>query len=267
MPGNRHRLRLAAHYVALLGVSTLLAGCDQTSQKQNPHTTNIETIVPGDALPPSDVPDESPSVSNGDPGQAMIDEIAAVDDFFKWFELRAKYRDSREPSADVEAALATKEVELREKEPAKPISDALELVAFDWKMQGEDPGSGKSTTFNISWLFYKKGPIHFEPNHETLLILRGTPDKSHARYLADEQNLKRDNFQFEWIHRPPNDLDGWEEGEYILQVKKGRYPVPNVPHRMDTWFRGRRNNDDGSRIDLHRYGQLLDLGWHVDLGD
>lgn len=259
---HTNRLRITVLLGGILGVGALLAGCGGSGETEKQTAGEAETTAPAKAVKKANAHE-----SDAEHVGLSVEGIALTDNFFDWLELRTKYREAGQRNVDIETALATKENELREKEPPKPITDALQLVAFDWKMQGEDPGPGKSTIFNISWLFYKKGAIHFEPNHETILLIHGRPDKSHARYLAVEGHPYSDFFHFQWVLKPPNDLDAWEEGEYTLLTRRASKPVPNVPHRMETWLRGRRNNEDGSRTDLYRYGKLQDLGWYVDLGD
>lgn len=255
----------------ILGVGTLFAGCGKPDETGKKPATQIGTKVPVNAAPEQKSPDKPASdpraqtPESGERPESPVDRIVKVDNFFRWFEIRTKYRETGEQNVDVEAALSKKEQELLEKQPAQKISDSLEFVAFDWKVKSVNPDDAKSVTFQASWLFHTKGSIILEPDHVVSLILRGRPDKSHLNYLPRERDRKNGYFEFSYDLNPS--IDTWEKGEYHLVSYRAYRPLPNIPYRIQTFFSERKKKEDGTTEGLGGYGDRIVPGWYVDLGE
>ena len=254
----------------ILGVGILFAGCDkppETPQDEKTPATKVETEVPAktETKEPSvmGTPSAEADVPVLSQGLTVID-IASAEDWFAWYELRDEYRKSATSSKQTEQAFENREKELRKATPTKAFNELLELVAFDWRMQSEDPGEGNNATFLASWLFHKKGDINLEPDHQVSLILRGRPDKSHRNYLPREQDRSNSYFELTYALKPS--IDVWEKGEYHLFTKRTYRQLPNIPYKMRTFFSEVRKKEDGSWGYVRPYGDRLDMGWYVDLG-
>jgi hypothetical protein len=188
--------------------------------------------------------------------EALLYEIASAEDFFQWYACREKYDDLEIQSAKLEAAFTEKEQMLLKNEPAKPLGESLELVAFDWEMQGTNPGAGNEATFNISWLFYKKAPIQTD-GQKLFLVLRGRVDGAHAKFLKVKpygDNIIEKTWTFEYS------LEEWPENDYLLVTRSTK--VPSIPYNMLTWLIWDPTTGSNAGI----LGEQIKLGWYVDLG-
>jgi hypothetical protein len=197
--------------------------------------------------------------------EVLLYEIALATDFFQWYQCREKYREIGEKNNDLETALKLKEQKLRKKRTLEnfdqetddaTVSDALELVAFDWKMKDEDPGEGQEATFIISWLFYKKGPIS-QDGQRLELVLRAFVDPAHKKFL---KNPAYDRPMLEMYWNLALLPEAWPANDYqLLSYEK---KVPSLPYSMNTWlvWDSRTGTQRGNVI------ERLNLGWYVDLG-
>lgn len=195
---------------------------------------------------------------------AVLTKVAASEDMFAWYAARQAYLSGTERNPEVDSTLAAKETELLAKSPARPINDALELVAFNWKLDGKDSAEGQKETFAVTWLFKKKQAIQFPEGEDVQLILRGWPDKAHQHYL--EGVGQADNKYFEVSYGLKPKLTEWKEGDYQLVEQKTYTKLPNVPYRMHTFFSQLKKNDEGKWVYVGPFGKRPDLGWFADLG-
>lgn len=279
MNKTRHtsRLGMVALLGVILGMGTLVAGCNEPGETAKKPATKVETDAPVGAAPAVKTPNKpaageeakdprAQTPEAGEPLEVSVDGIAAANDFFKWFELRTKYRVTGERNEEIEAALANKEQELLEKEPAQAFNDSLEIVAFNWRLQNEDSDASNNATFLVSCLFHKTGAINFETDHRVLLYLRGIPDKSHVRHFKSETSRTDGFFGFYFTFDPS--IDEWDKGEYYLMIYKTNRPVPNVPYRMQISFSKQEKQEDGTWQYAGRFGDRIGIpGWRVDLGE
>ena len=277
---NRKRYTIGLGSAAFLNVILLggivFTGCDKVAQDEMEPVTKVEKRESADSLEPEKALEEEAEKVEGtqttvveeveapESGNSLLSEIALADSLMKWFKIRTKYRETGEQNRHIEAALSKKEQELLENELAAPINDLLELVAFDWKMNGEEPRDDRRATFLVSWLFRTRGAIGFAPGHKVQLVLCGRPDRSHARHFMTETSRKKSYFEFTWDLLPS--IVTWDKGEYYLVTKKTYRPVPNVPYRMTTFFSEVKKKEDGKWVYLGPYGaRILIPGWRVDL--
>lgn len=241
---------------ALLLAGLLLAGCGAKSGESTP--------TPRDAV---EVPaPTAPAVATPSPTDftALLQQVASASDLFSWYSARESYLSAAARSPEVDAALAAKETELLAKSPARAFNDALELLAFDWKLDGDNSAEGKKENFTGRWLFHKKGPVTLAADEEVQLILRGWPDKAHQNYLEGVGQADNKYFELSFSLKPR--LADVENGAYFLVERKTYKQLPNVPYRMHTFFSQMKKKEDGSWGYVGRFGESADLGWVADAG-
>lgn len=236
---------------ALICAAVVLAGCGAKTGEPAPATPEVETSAPVAEKPAADF-------------SATLAKVAVSEDMFSWYAVRQEYLAGTERSPEVDNALTAKETELLAKVPARPINDALDLVAFNWKLDGTASAEGQKETFAIKWLFKKKQAIQFPAGEDVQLILRGWPDKAHQHYL--EGVGQADNKYFEVSYGLKPKLAEWKEGDYQLVEQKTYTKLPNVPYRVHTFFSQLKKNDEGKWVYVGPFGQRPDLGWFADLG-
>lgn len=241
---------------ALLACTGSLAGCGaKTSSAPAPEVpAAVEKPVASAVAEAPPAPDLS----------ATLQKVAACEDLFSWYGVREEYLAGAARGAEVDAALSAKEAELLAKTPAKAFNDSLEVVAFDWKLDGEGSAEGKKEDFVIRWLFHKKGQVDLPVDEEVQLILRGGPDKAHLHYLEGLGQADKNYFELSFWLKPR--LSEVEAGAYFLVERKTYRPLPNVPYRMHTFFSQMKKKEDGSWGYLGRFGEPADLGWLADVG-
>lgn len=237
---------------ALMCAGVVLVGCGAKSGEPVPSAPAVETPAPVAEKPSA--PDFSVTLA----------KVAASEDMFAWYTAREEYLSGKERSAEVETALSAKEAELLAKSPARPLNDALDLVAFNWKLDGTASAEGQKETFAVTWLFKKKQAIQFPAGEDVQLILRGWPDKAHQHYL--EGVGQADNKYFELSYGLKPKLAQWKDGDYQIVEQKTYKKLPNVPYRVHTFFSQLKKNDEGKWVYVGPYGQRPDLGWFADLG-
>lgn len=181
--------------------------------------------------------------------------------WFKWFNDRARYWDSGKEDAQIEAKLEDTEKLLREKIEAKRITDALELVAFDWRMLEKNMEEGKSVTHQMGWLFRKTGEIRPKENHRIEILLHGIPDKALEHFLVSDKHPDRKRLEYQYTVTPQ--LVGASIGEYILITRKVN--VPAIPYRMRTFLVEQAMQEDGTWKYAGPFGDIVELGWRADL--
>ncbi len=216
------------------------------------------------AAPPVEAPAQVAEQPAAPDFSATLAKIAAAEDMLAWYAVRQEYNGGSERSPEVDAALSAKESELLAKAPARAINDALDLVAFNWKLDGTTSAEGQKETFAVTWLFKKKQAIQFSEGEDVQLILRGWPDKAHQHYL--EGVGQADNKYFELSYGLKPKLAQWKEGDYQIVEQKTYKKLPNVPYRVHTFFSQLKKNDEGKWVYVGPYGQRPDLGWFADLG-
>lgn len=240
---------------ALLSAGLVLAGCGAKTGESAPEAPKkVEAPAPAAPVAAPAAPDLATSLQN----------VASAQDFFSWYSARESYLSGAARSPEVDAALAAKETELLAKTPARAFNDALELVAFDWKLEGENSAEGKKENFTGRWLLHKKGPVTLGADEEVQLILRGWPDKSHQNYLEGVGQADNKYFELSFSLKPR--LADVENGAYFLVERKTYKQLPNVPYRMHTFFSQLKKKDDGSLAYVGRFGESADLGWMADTG-
>ena len=237
---------------ALAAVAIVLSGCGAKTGEPAPAAPAIESPAPAAEKPTA--PDFT----------ATLAKVAASEDMIAWYTVRQEYMSGAERSPEVDSALSAKEAELLAKVPVRPINDALDLVAFNWKLDGTASAEGQKETFAVTWMFKKKQAIQFPAGEDVQLILRGWPDKAHQHYL--EGVGQADNKYFELSYGLKPKLAEWKEGEYQIVEQKTYKKLPNVPFRIHTFFSQLKKNDEGKWVYVGPYGQRPDLGWFADLG-
>ncbi len=239
---------------AIVTGASLLGGCGAKDAGTPAAEVPVKTETPAAPVEAPAAPDFS----------ATLQKISACEDMFAWYSVREAYLAGTERGAEVDAALAAKEAELVVKTPAKALHETLDLVAFDWKLEGSDSAEGKPENFNMRWLFHVKAPIVLPADEDIQLVLRGWPDKAHQNYL--EGIGQADNKYFEisfWLK--PRIVES-EAGSYYLVERKTYKEVPNVPYRMHTFFSQLKKKEDGGWGFVARFGASIDMGWFADTG-
>jgi hypothetical protein len=253
----RSRASIIVGLVALLTAAGTLCGCGPTPPNA---TKSAEAVVIKDSAVVADAPK---AISKED--ALTISKIEASKDMFEWYGLQTSYKEAQGDSEDVEAALAAKEAELLKKKPAVPVTDALKLVAFNWKLLGSASTEGKEEKFQAQWLFHKSGSITFAKDEDVTLVLRGWLDAAHMHYFPEDKGGDPRYFELNWSIRPS--INNWSVGEYYLVTRETYNPVPNVPYRIHTFFAQVKKDEEGNWKSQGTYGEHLDLGWHADLGE
>ena len=235
----------------LLSASLALTGCGSKTGESAPTAPAVvESPVPA-ATP---APDST----------ASVQQVASAGDFFAWFSAREAYMAGKARNPAVDTALGAKEKELLATTPARAFNDALELLSFDWKLDGNGSVEGKKENFTARWLFHKKGPVTLALDEEVQLILRGWPDNAHQNYLEGLGQADNKYFELSFSLKPR--LADVENGTYFLVERKTYKQLPNVPYRMHTFFSQLKKKDDGSLAYVGRFGESADLGWIADTG-
>ena len=235
-----------------LTAAILFSACGAKSGDPATNTPAVETPAPIAEKPAA--PDFS----------ATLAKVTTSEDMFAWYAARQEYLSGAERSPEVDSALSAKEAELLAKVPARPINDALDLVAFNWKLDGTVSAEGQKETFAVTWLFKKKQAIQLPEGEDVRLIIRGWPDKAHQHYL--EGVGQADNKYFELSYGLKPNLAQWKDGEYQIVEQKTYKKLPNVPYRVHTFFSQLKKNDEGKWVYVGPFGQRPDLGWFADLG-
>lgn len=269
---NRTRYSNLLSVVVLLGL--IFSGCGNTPKpagesatitKADASADTSESATTAEAQP--EVVDKSQEPRPLSPTRklALLESVQGAEDLLAWYALRADYNSSRTEDSALDSALQAKEVELREKATVYSLTDSLDLVAFEWNLQGEAPAVGGAAKFVASWLFYLNAPLNLEAMQSARVFLRGWPDGSHQHYLATEE--KPDKRYFESNVAPVSGMETWKQGEYYLVTQESLPELPMIPYRMHTFVIKTAINEDGGWSGLGRIGESLDLGWHADLGD
>lgn len=265
---NVTRLGAVAPFVAILVTILSFAGCSKPADPSSvPAATGSSEALP-EATNPSVAEAGEPIASEANmstEATALLGDIEAAADIFEWYDVYTRARALEPRVAELDAALEKKRVTLMRGAPAIPISDAIELAGFKWKLQGAESSEGKFETFSASWLFHKKSEITFEKNEDVKLILRGWLDESHMHYFAPDKGGDPRYFEYNWSLRPS--INQWETGEYHLVTRETYKQVPNVPYRIHTFFTSVKQDEAGDWKSQGAYGERLDLGWHADLGE
>lgn len=242
---------------AIAFAGLVLVGCGAESGEKSPVSEKVAEM-PAQATPKAMEAPVAPDFS------VSLQQIAAAEDFFGWFAAREAYLAGTARSPEVDAALQAKETELQAKSPARPINDSLDIVAFDWKLDGANSSEGKKENFSTRWIIHKKAAIELPEGDEVQLILRGWPDKSHQNYLEGVGQADNKYFELSFWLKPT--LSEIEPGSYFLVERKTYKQIPNVPYRMHTFFSQLKKKEDGNWSYVGRYGVLIDLGWFADTG-
>lgn len=246
-----NRLGMVTLLGIILGVGILFAGCDKAPQDERKPATKGETKTKAT--------EASPPESNDQPSETLVEEIAATDNFFKWFEIRTKYRESGERNEETEAALAAKEHELHNEGVLGTMDGSLELVAFDWQIQDENTGEGEKAKFLAKWLFYTKKQVNLDANQAAKLILRFHVDKSHEAYFSESSHPHWFNASI----MPTPAVTEWEAGTYHLVER----PVTAVlvPYRQETFFSVLTTEEQYVLRLGGKTEGVIDLGWRNGL--
>lgn len=246
----------------LLGILVLgMQGCSKpvaeapSGEKKAPAASE----APSEATAPP-IQAQEPAKSPALDVPSLVARINGADDMIEWHAQRAAYLAQAGRDSEVDAALAARETALLAQSPALPISEKLELVALDWKLDGGASSEGTDENFEIAWLFKVKNKIELEEDHDMLLQIRGWFDKSHQHYFDPDANY----FQLTYKLSPP--VSEWEADSYQLVTRKTYRKVPNVPYRLHTFFENVRKTEEGSWASDGTYGQIANSGWHADLG-
>lgn len=209
----------------------------------------------------TEVPEEPAAA----PSAITTARIEASENMVDWYQLHAEYAATGTRDEALDSAFAAKETALLAKKPAMPVNDKLELVAFDWVLDGSDSAEGKNENFTAHWLFRKTQETALGPDRRVVLVLRGWVDKAHQDYLKSDKNPEGRYFEKTYSLDPG--IDAWETGKYHLISKEIRPAIPNLPYRMQSIFPQMKKKDDDSWEGDGRFAELLDMGWYADLGE
>lgn len=220
---------------------------------------------PSDPAPAVETPAPVAETPAAPDFSATLAKVAASEDMFAWYSVRQEYLAGTGRSPEVDAALSAKEAELLAKTPARLVNDALEIVAFKWKLDGKASAEGKLENFSASWLFRAKQDIQLPAGVDVKLVLRGWPDKVHRHYLTEAGRKEDRYFETTYDFTPP--LGEWKAGNYYLLERRVKAAIPNVPYRIHTIYSQVKKNEDGTGGGYAGpYAELTDLGWFADLG-
>jgi len=245
----------------VVGAAVLtLPGCNRPEATPSP-ADDRELVTGADSVSakPARAPEPAPTATLDAP--ALLARLAAADTMLAWYDVQAAYQAQGGGIPEVDAALAAREAELLAKTPALLISEELDLIAVNWKLDGIESAEGKEEAFLVTWLFRPKKDIVQEAGHDVRLVLRGWFDKAHQQYFAADEKY----FQLTYTLKPP--VADWEAGSYQLVKQKTYRKVPNIPYRLHTFFTKVRKTEEGDWVPQGRYGQIADSGWKADLGD
>lgn len=194
----------------------------------------------------------------------VLQKVSGSADLFSWYAARDAYLAGTARGAEVDAALSAKEAELRAKTPGWPVNDALEILAFNWKLDGGASAEGKLANFTATWLFHAKQDIQLPADVVVKLVLRGWPDKAHRHYLTEAGRKEDRYFETTYDFTPP--LGEWKAGNYYLVERRVKASIPNVPYRIHTIYSQVKKKEDGTSAGAGPYAELTDLGWFADSG-
>jgi hypothetical protein len=194
------------------------------------------------------------------PAELKPADVTSVKDWFAWYKLREDYRKSGKTGDEMEAAFQNAAKRLETENPPKAFNDAIELMAFNWKIKSGAPIENGKNVFVASWLFRKKGDVNLAPDHDVRLVLRTAADPSHLQYLP--RNLTNGFGYVELTYSVDGSFAEWKKGEYYL-VSRETVVLPILPYKMGTFFSEVLNA--GGYVGP--FGQQLGLGWYADLGD
>jgi len=262
-----------------VGIGVLFAGCGKAQQEETRPVPKVETKTPATTMTrPESTEKETAQVVTTQPAvtaaekaapasssEPTVDGVKASSDWFAWYELREKCRESGTLDDRMKAAFEEKARAFDAGTPAQAINESLELVAVNWKLQEEAPGEGDNAVFLTSCLFRKTGAIKLEPDHDIRLIVRGVPDPAHALKFTREADRKRGYFELTVSAQPL--LDAWPEDEYHLSTALS-YPVPIIPYKLSVFFTEIERLEDNRFGYVGPYGDRPKLsGWYADLGE
>lgn len=191
---------------------------------------------------------------------ALLGKIGDAQDIIGWYRARESYVATGETNPEVEAALSAREAELLAANPAMPITESLDLLELQWKLDGESSAEGREDTFVVTWLFRVNKPVPVAEGHDVKLVLRGWFDKAHQQYFKENEKYVDLTYALD----PP--LSEWKAGSYHLISNKTYRKLPNLPYRLHTYFSELKQGDDGNWVFAGRLGEAADAGWHADLG-
>lgn len=224
---------------------------NQKSDKQAPAGANSGAEKDGSAAEPA-------------PVVVTVSKIQAADDIFAWHTLHSAYTQQGKTNQELDAAFAEKKKALLPEAKPIPLADGLELVAFDWELQGDKSVEGKKEDFTASWLFHKTKETGLGDDRVVLVVFRGWVDEAHQEYLKGSGS--GDGRYFERTYTLDPGIDEWPVGEYTL-VTRSVGPLPNLPYRMHCKFPTRTKTADGTLAHAPDLAHEVDLGWFVDLGE
>jgi len=249
----------------LLGMGVLvLSGCGKKTTEPDSPKDNAEGApaavapAPTEMSEPAETPTPQPEEALDVP--ALLDKIANAKDMLQWYGIRTAYLASGSKNQEVDAALAARETALLSDTPVLPISEDLDLIAIDWKLDGSASSEGKEETFDVTWLFRPNEKIVQEADRDMRLVLRGWFDKAHQHYFKPDEKY----FQLTYTLVQP--VSEWDAGSYQLVTQKTYRKLPNLPYRMHTFFTKVRKTEEGDWAPDGRYGEIADAGWKADLG-
>ena len=251
--------RALAYGVMVFGAVLTIAGCSPSPGNGEPPAAR--------SAPAANTP--ATTASTGAPAilldrAKLLADIAGARDMFAWYNAYTRCKGAGVTDPEVNSALSKAREALLKKKPAMAITDSLDLVAFDWKLDGTESVEGKNETFVVHWLYFKKGGIKLGEDQGLRLVVRGWLDKAFLHYYTPDQGQNPRYFEMTWKLNP--NMDAWKTGEYHLVTQKTYRPIPNVPYRIYTYLAAVKKADDGVWRGKGTYGKSLDLGWHADLG-
>jgi hypothetical protein len=235
-------------------VFIVLQGCDGSSKPSPAPAVDKAPVAEKTSAEAKPAPAEPMDVA------VILNDIATTKNLLAWYQTRSTYLDRGTANAEIDAAFAAKEAELLKKAPAKPVSDALELVDFDWKLAGAESAEGQKETFLATWLLRVNKAISLKPDHDVKLVLRGWFDKAHQQYFDEGARY----FELTYTIKPP--VADWQAGSYQMVAFETYKKVPNIPYRLRTIFAEVVKNEEGKWVSFGRYG-AVDSGWHADMGE
>lgn len=245
---------------AIAGTAALFPGCSPQPKEAAAPVKQAEAPAPAAA---EATPAPKPEAPKPLTAEALLERIAQCEKMVGWYRIRDEYRNSGLTSADIDAALMAKEKQLLAKNPPQAITDALELVDFEWTLLSTEGENGELTRNTATWLFKKKAAINLDEGNDVVLVLRGLPDKSHVEKFASERY--RDQGFFEFTYDLDPGVQAWSTGEYHLVTKNTFPPVPKVPYRMVTVMSEVHRNDEGETRFANRFGERPQMGWFAVL--
>lgn len=251
---------------AMLLVVLGLQGCDKPEPVPAPSATNADApVTPEPAPAQKDAGVETPEAAPGEEmaaidAPALVQEIEGAEDFFAWATARDTYQALGKALPEVEEALSTRETALLRDHPPIPVNEHLEIVEFDWAIDGESAGTAERETFRASWVFKVNEPIVLPDRHDVRLVLRCSFDASHQQYFEEE---KRDT-ELTFAINPP--ITTWEAGSYQSIEFTTYRKLPNIPYRIQTIFSLVKKDENDNWVYVERYGTAASHGWQASLG-